>query len=198
MKSKSNLKYVYFILFIILVLLLINSCLQEHFKIVSVRADYNNNYYNVRNDFENEENAANRLAQIRNNIETLIDYLVKNYGHKRNIKNLKKRFDPDNMVEAKHEANSTSYTINKGEEIHVCLREKDDSKAIHDLNLLMFVVLHEMAHLMSDSIGHNSEFRDNFKFILKEASKINIYKIDDYSQNPMSYCGLRVDSTPLS
>ena len=33
----------------------------------------------------------------------------------------------------------------------------------------MFVIIHELSHIMSKSIGHNSEFYDNFKFLLKEA-----------------------------
>ena len=79
-----------------------------------------------------------------------------------------KRFN-DSVVEANHEDNSTSYTINKGEEMHVCLREKDKHTKLHDMNTLMFVVLHELAHVMSDSVGHNKEFKDNFKFILNKA-----------------------------
>lgn len=170
--------------------------IQENFKVVSVKSEYNHQHYNVRNDFENVEEAANRLAQIRYNIETLIDYLKKNYGRQKNVKNLVKRFNMENVLEARHEKDSTSYTINKGEEIHICLRAKTDGKEIHDINTLMFVILHELAHLMSDSIGHNKEFRTNFRFILKRAKEINIYYPVDYYRNPKPYCGLKINSTP--
>ena len=47
----------------------------------------------------------------------------------------------------------------------------------------MFVAFHEMAHVMSLSVGHTDEFWNNFKFILKNAIKIGVYKYVDFLQN---------------
>ena len=33
-----------------------------------------------------------------------------------------------------------------------------------DVNTMMFVAIHEMGHLSSETIGHNDEFWDNFKY----------------------------------
>lgn len=199
MKTLIRNKYICFFIFVVLIYFLINIQKQkEHFKIVTIKAGFNNNYYNVRNDFENTEDAANIMAKIKHNIEILIEHLDKNHGHKDNVKNLKKRFDFNSVVEAKHEDGSTSFTINKGEEMHICLRDKDGNKKLHDLNTLMFVILHELAHVMSDTVGHNQEFRDNFKFILNMANDINVYHFTNYSQYPESYCGIKINSSPIT
>jgi len=63
---------------------------------------------------------------------------------------------------------------------------------------LMFVVLHEIAHIMSDSIGHNHEFKENFKFVLNKANDINLYHFINYQQHPSSYCGIKINSTPIT
>ena len=62
---------------------------------------------------------------------------------------------------------------------------------------MMFVILHELAHIMSDTIGHNNEFRNNFKFLLDRASEINIYEPVNYQESPIQYCGLKINHTPI-
>ena len=51
----------------------------------------------------------------------------------------------------------------------------------------MFVAVHELAHIASASIGHTDEFWTNFKFLLEEAEKLNIYKPIDYIKSNMIY-----------
>ena len=40
----------------------------------------------------------------------------------------------------------------------------------------MFVTIHELAHVMTKSIGHKTEFWDNFKFLLQEAKDSGIHE----------------------
>ena len=80
--------------------------------------------------------------------------------------------------------------------VHLCIRDKDENKNLHEHNLLMFVVIHELAHIMSKSIGHNNEFYNNFKFLLNEASTLGIYYPIDFKKNPEQYCGIEVNSNP--
>jgi hypothetical protein len=196
----SNLRQIYFLcLLVILGLTVIfkNKKGTEHFKLINVKSSHNDNVYQVRNDFNNTEDAANLMAQIRININLLVDYLNRNYNTHNGVKNLNDRLKFEKMREAKHQNDSTSYTINKGEEIHICLRDKNTKKDLHDINTMMFVVLHELAHIMSDSVGHNNEFRTNFKFLLEHASKINLYDPVNYQDSPIQYCGLKINNTPL-
>jgi predicted metal-dependent hydrolase len=46
----------------------------------------------------------------------------------------------------------------------------------------MFVILHEMAHLMTTTVGHTPEFWANFRRILHDASSIQIYRPVNYAQ----------------
>ena len=66
-----------------------------------------------------------------------------------------------------------------------------------DINTLTFVALHELAHLMTQSFGHKTEFWKNFKFLLKEAKEIGIYQPDDYKKSPKEYCGMKITDNPL-
>ena len=60
----------------------------------------------------------------------------------------------------------------------------------------MFVALHELSHIATESIGHNKEFWDNFKFILKEAQEAGLYKMVDYSKDNKEYCGMTITDNP--
>ena len=80
--------------------------------------------------------------------------------------------------------------------MHLCLRQKNSNKSIHDDNLLMFVIIHELAHIMSQSVGHNNEFYDNFKFLLRESVKKGIYNPVDFQKTPVNYCGINVTNNP--
>ena len=61
----------------------------------------------------------------------------------------------------------------------------------------MFVAIHELAHLMSKSIGHTTEFWDNMRFLLEKGIEIGIYNHIDYSKKPEDYCGIKITDTPL-
>jgi predicted metal-dependent hydrolase len=61
----------------------------------------------------------------------------------------------------------------------------------------MFVVLHEIAHLMTTTVGHTPEFWANFRRILKDAVAAGIYQETNYARNPVRYCGMTITDTPL-
>ena len=80
----------------------------------------------------------------------------------------------------------TAYSENKGENLHSALPRKHGSELI-DENTLTFVALHELGHIMTKTIGHNTEFWNNFKFLLVHANKIGIYKPVDYKKKNVEY-----------
>jgi len=63
----------------------------------------------------------------------------------------------------------------------------------------MFVVVHELAHMMNDLWGHSeqSNFWYLFKFLLLNAVEIDIYKPVNYAVKPIVYCGLKLTYNPL-
>ena len=76
-----------------------------------------------------------------------------------------------------------SYTINK-KKVYLCLKD-ENGEYYHD-NMLIFVVLHEMAHVMCDEIGHTAKFQQIFQQLLAEAAAKDIY--DPSIQPIQNYC----------
>lgn len=150
--------------------------------------------YLVRNLPDNKM-AANYLDDISKSLKRLVD-AVKD-KKKDGVDRLYKNFDPDNITENIPGSTYNAYSVNKGEELSICIREKNTEKFI-DKNTLMFVAIHELSHMMSIDMGHTKEFWDNMKYLLNEASKLGIYSPVDYSKNPVMYCGMKIDNTPLN
>ena len=81
--------------------------------------------------------------------------------------------------------------------VSLCVREKTESQAFHDYQTLLFVVIHELAHVGSVSTGHGTEFVTNFKWLLERAAESGMYHPEDYSQKPITYCGVKVTNNPM-
>lgn len=157
---------------------------------------YNDEAQKVASNAPNSKTSAKLLSEIKKRLTRLLQHVLSDKDHKKQVKLLKKRFRPQNIQEKALGEKGTSYTVNKGSEIHLCLREKDTLDH-HDINILMFVAIHEMAHIMSKSYGHNDEFNRNFKYLLEQAVDIGVYEADNYFHTPKSFCGMVVQSTPL-
>jgi predicted metal-dependent hydrolase len=159
------------------------------------KATLDNNDYWVRN-VKDKSIAANTLATIKINIEKLVNYFKENKSlFKKDteyIKNLIDRTKEINIMETPSDEKHTSYTINKGEKIVLCLRSKYLNN-IHDMNTIMYVVIHELAHVACPEYGHTPLFKKIFIFLLKQSEKINIYKSIDYRINPQDYCGMTIN-----
>ena len=101
------------------------------------------------------------------------------------------------IVETLPTSEYTAYSENKGEKLAFCLdTKKGGNSNLIDLNTLTYVGLHELAHIMSKSIGHTPEFWDNFRFLLVEGKKIGIYEPVDYKKKPVRYCGMQISDNP--
>ena len=162
-----------------------------------VTSTVDNKEYLVRS-LPDKQEAANLLANIRQRLEKMVLHLTENFQEDERADRLLKNFRSDNISEGSENSKYTSYSVNKGEKIVLCLRSKDESKKLVDLNTMIFVALHELAHLATHSIGHTKEFWDNFKWILKEAIKIKIYNYQDFNSKPEGYCGIQITDQPLA
>lgn len=186
----------YFILFVIILIAII--AYQNYTsEFLTVRSKEDNREYLVQKADDQQE-AADMLAKIRVALVKLQKHIVQNYPQDERAIQLNELFDPDNMVEAEFDSEGTSYTINKGEKVVICLRARDGTNRIEDYNVLLFVAIHEFSHILTDSVGHTGEFWDNFAWVLREAIKSGVWKYQDFSANPVSYCGVRITSLPLS
>ena len=105
-------------------------------------------------------------------------------------------FNPNNITESDENNKYTSYSVNKGEKIVFCVRSRDEKKKLVKLNIMMFVALHELAHTMTESIGHTEEFWNNFRVLLRNARRMGIYKRVNYNETPVDYCGTKITDDP--
>jgi hypothetical protein len=164
-------------------------------NLVYEKATLDDTYYWVRNNTD-KSIAANTLAQIKINMVKLVTYLKDNASsfpdYMSYINDLVKRTRTINIMETPADEKYTSYTINKGEKIVFCLRSKI-LDTIHDMNTLMYVVIHELAHVGCPEYGHTPLFKKIFKFLLDQSVKIDIYKAIDYRIKPQYYCGMTIN-----
>ena len=164
---------------------------------IYVISNFDNRKYLVQN-FKDKDYAADLLSVIRRDLQRLCTVLYEKYPSDRRCVRLYEKFNPNVIVEADINSKHTSYSINKGEKIVLCLRSKDGKNRMVRKNVIMFVALHELAHIMTISVGHTKEFWDNFEFLLKEGTALGIYKHIDFNRDPHSYCGVEITDSPLS
>jgi hypothetical protein len=167
----------------------------DFFNLTCILSDVDGKRYCVR-ERAKLELAADRLAFATVNMQKLVDKCFLDYPERSNIKRLKERFNPKKIQETLPTSEYTAYSENKGEKLAFCLDKKKNGSELIDHNTLMFVAIHELAHVASESIGHTDEFWRNFKFLLQEAEKINIYTPVDYKKQPKQYCGMTITDNP--
>ncbi|MFA5767385.1 MAG: hypothetical protein WC919_05670 [Candidatus Paceibacterota bacterium] len=93
---------------------------------------------------------------------------------------------------------NTAYSLDKGRTIMLCLRDVRPPHNIVDINTLMFVIIHEAAHIANwTEWGHGPLYWSIFKFLLREAARIGVYDPIDYARTPATYCSFHLDHNPL-
>jgi hypothetical protein len=202
------------IIIILISIILIFSSIHKS-EVIFVESFTDNNSYLVRN-LPDKQKASNNLGKIRDYLRKTINFIINKINIVENkeetemmnedykylemseyIKKIDSLFDNIIFSETSADSTFTSYSINKGEEIVFCLRSKEDN-LLHDINLVMYVAIHEVAHVGCPEIGHTPLFHKINKFMLKEAIKIKAYKYEDYETRPINYCGMNLSSTILN
>ena len=167
------------------------------FDMSYVKSTVDDNSYLVRN-LPDKLEAANRLAEVRSRILRLMTHFKQSITDNQIALDILKNFDadPTRFSESTPDSSYTSFTLNKGEKIHVCLRQKNSSQDLVDVNILTFVTLHELGHIGTREIGHTPLFWNNFAWILKQAEEIGIYEFQNFAEQPVPYCGISITDQP--
>lgn len=169
----------------------------SRYPLVSVKSTIDGRNYKVR-DLPDKQRAADLLANLRLRLESLMEALKKSFPNKPQVQRLVQNFqsDPNRFLESTPDAEHTSYSVNKGEQVHFCLRQRDGTESLVDENVMVFVAIHEMAHMITKSIGHDAEFWNNFGWLLREAESRNLYRPMDFKSHPVMYCGVSITDSP--
>lgn len=195
-------------------------------EVVFVRSDIDGRRYLVRM-LPDRQAAADSLADLNKKLTRLVQHMVAKYGtltpspspspssgpkeggdddggggthgaqarKAAAVNQLFENYNPDALSEGGMEVGYTSYSVNKGERIVMCLRQSDNTFV--DDNVLLYVAVHELGHLMTSDVGHTDSFWSNFKWLLTEAVELGIYRKEDYAKKPQPYCGISVSSSVI-
>ncbi len=191
---KETLIIITFIIVFYIVFIMNNSSL--------VKFEVDGNTVLVR-DTPDKNDSAKLLGELTKRMFTLKKYVVDNISKYSEYKEYIKQFDENfnttrtKIYETSLTSQYTSYSINKGEELVFCLRNKSTMK-LHDINLIMYVAVHELAHTACPETGHTPLFNKIFKFLLERAIDIKLYYYEDYSNNPVEYCGMKLYTNILN
>jgi hypothetical protein len=175
-----------------------------------VKSGIDGNSYSVISSYEDQEKAADLIAQINLFTIKLIKKLKETYltispNNAEQIKGfevasvLDIRYTPLALSENKPTSDKdTSFTQNKGELISLCLREKQSGKnQFHSLDVLKFVMIHELAHIVTPELNHSTLFWNNFRFLLEFSKKNNLYTSPNYGDYNELYCGMTIKYNPM-
>jgi predicted metal-dependent hydrolase len=187
----------YFFILCIFVLCLYVYFSTDEFQLKCIVSGIDGNKYCVRERNKIQE-AADLLGTTTKKCKELVEYVSKKYPDKENVKRLVQNFNPQKVIEILPTSSYTAYSENKGAKIAFCLNVKKEGNKenLIDEHTLLFVAIHEISHVMTKSIGHKSEFWENFKFMLENAKEAGIHEPIDYSKTPQEYCSLKITDNP--
>ncbi len=170
---------------------------QHSYDMAHVKSTVDGQKYLVRN-LPDKQEAADRLARTRGKLLRLMKDLKQAHPDKPMVQQILRNFDaaPERFSESTPDASYTSYSVNKGEKVYMCLRQRNEKEELVDENIITFVALHEMAHIGTSEIGHTPMFWNNFGWLLERAEEIQIYQFTDFSAHPVEYCGIHITDQP--
>ena len=167
----------------------------EVFNLRCIISGVDGNKYCVRDRLKLKE-AADLLASVTKGAQKFVTELGTKFPDDKRVQRLVKGYDPKKVSETLPTSELTAFSENKGEKLAFCLAKTKHSERLIDKNTLTFVYIHELAHIMTKSVGHKKDFWDNFKFLLVESKEMKFYKPIDYKKNNQTYCGMTISDNP--
>jgi hypothetical protein len=168
------------------------------FPLIEIKSSVDGQSYRVR-DMPDKQQAADTMARIRIKMNKLKLHLEGTFPDKPQVKQLTRNFtaSANRFCESTPDAEHTSYSVNKGEAVHFCLRQREEGdESLVEEDVVIFVAIHEMGHMITETIGHGPDFWNNFAWLLKQAEEIGLYKHRDFRAHPVSYCGMKITDQP--
>jgi molybdopterin synthase catalytic subunit len=168
----------------------------DSFQLKCIVSTVDGNKYCVR-ERENIQAAADLLARVTEKCKRLVDYVKDKHPNDEAVKRLVNGYNPKKIMETLPTSEYTAYSENKGEKLAFCLnKKKGNNSNLIDEHTLTFVSIHELSHVMTKSVGHKSEFWENFKFLLENAKEAGIHHPEDYKKEPKEYCSMKIHDNP--
>jgi len=187
----------YVMIFFVIVISIYMYWDSDAFQLKCIVSTVDGNKYCVR-DRSKLQDAADLLAKITDKSKNLVEYMKEKHPNDDRVQRLVSGFHPQKVMETLPTSEYTAYSENKGEKIAFCLNKKRKGEdQMIDEHTLMFVAIHELSHVCTKSIGHKTEFWENFKFLLENAKDAGIHNPSDYKNTPTEYCGMKINDNPF-
>jgi len=176
-------------------------------RLVSVRSTVNQQKYLVL-DTDNKQEAANLLSKVQAQAQQLLDKFQMQPatippeffdGVQRLLRMRLDLRELDSSVET-----TVAYNQNKGEAIYLCLRANPPSNKLADQDVLLSVLLHEMAHAMivdylpmqDGHTIHDANFKKHERFLTSAAASLAL--LSPSAVLGRSYCKIRIPDPDYS
>lgn len=144
-------------------------------------------YVNVSKD---SKDTADFLDALRERVAVFLQKASERYPTDRRIQRIRARWTGD-VSEVERGSKHIAYSISKSD-IRVCVR--DGTGALGSMDAAMYVIVHELAHIATDEVGHTPKFWKNMKFLLEVAEAVGAYT---HPARDASLCGRPLGDSPV-
>ena len=139
-----------------------------------------------------QELVANRLELLTHHTNKFLDAADDAYPGDFRIANIRARWN--GTLAETTDSSGIAYSLNKTS-VHVCVRSPEGG--LESINTTMYVLLHEIAHVATDTFGHPPEFWTNFRWILEAAEKLGVYTYEDFDAIQVTFCGHQLGNSVM-
>lgn len=161
-------------------------------RMVSVRSTLTGKRYRVKNQ-EGAAEVADLLASLELRVRRFLHEAERYAPGDHRLRNIKARWN-GTLAETLDDKD-VAYSVGK-DAVSVCVRSADGG--LETENTAMFVLVHELAHVATDTYGHKPEFWANMKFLLELAERTGTYTYQDFDAGTVTYCGRPLTASPLT
>ena len=167
-----------------------------------IRAEFDGQVYMVQ-ELPDKMKAVDLLIKLKNDLSKIAQKTLERAKDQKNseytgyLQIINDRLNTVYIREVEKDSPYTSYSVNKGEELVFCLRNKQTHE-FYDYNKILYVAVHEIAHIGCPEVGHTKLFFELNRYILETAKENNMYEYVDYNNTPEEYCGIQIYTNVLN
>lgn len=137
---------------------------------------------------------AKFIERLRRRTRAFIERSLELYPHDTRLQRINDKWSGE-FGETDPASKTIAYSVSKSD-IRVCVKNRRGELA--DINAAMFVILHELAHIATDEVGHTETYWKNFRFILEIAERVGVYRYQDHEKVETTVCDKQLGANPMS